>query len=336
MTEDAQVQTDIADTTPVVDPLDATNSPNGAMSELAAYEAERAALLNETITDQTQGEQSAEEVEEEFQEQFDPDASNEAEQEEQEEAEQEQEAQSSTSRFRFKSAEDQAVAALAKGKGISLVEAARIYAGAETPQATEQAPQQQEAAAQSETVLAVEEEIAALKARKKEMLSSLDIEGADEIQDQIDDLKDKKADLRISEAQAKAQAAQAEQEAYVAKYEQSEDKVLQFYPEAGVAGTPINAEMVRLYNQMVELGDPVLNNPDRPMILAREAAANLGIPMKKTGSAPAKPAVTHRPVFQPAGGNARTSPTDTPQAFAQDLDNVTSLEAYENRFRRGA
>jgi hypothetical protein len=75
---------------------------------------------------------------------------------------------------------------------------------------------------------------------------------------------------------------------------------------------------------MLELGDPLYHSTDKPFILAREAAKNLGIPMKKPGSAPAKKSVQHRPI-QPASGNARTTTTDSAQRASEAIDGIKSL-----------
>jgi hypothetical protein len=93
-------------------------------------------------------------------------------------------------------------------------------------------------------------------------------------------------------------------------------------------------EMAKLDAEMRELGDPLYHSTDKPFILAKEAARNLGIPMRKPGTAPAKKTVQHRPV-QPASGNASTTSADPNQRFEQEIASISSLDDYEALVGRG-
>jgi hypothetical protein len=122
-----------------VDPLDlGENTRSDEVSELEKYEQEREAVLAvvpDKVEEEVEQEQSADddltEDEKYDREHAKLDADEEPEKEEEQESEDEEEepAAKVSDRFRFKSDEDKAVAALAKAKGCSLVEAARIYAG---------------------------------------------------------------------------------------------------------------------------------------------------------------------------------------------------------------
>lgn len=338
MANEDQVQTDLqTEETPVVDPLDAANSQNGT-NELAAYEAEKDALLEQLGNDDEQGEKPAE-VEESEEAQGEEAASEEEAEEQSEETTEEEvteddpEPEARTSKkIRFSNPDDLAVAAIAKAKKISLVEAARIYAG--DPPATKHPEATQEEEAATETVAAVSTAIKDLQTQKREKLAALDFEGAAELDEQIDALRDKRDELKISEARQQTLAEQKEAEKFYAAYQKSEDKTIGLYPDAAVKDSPMSKEIARLDAEMLELGDPLYYSTDKPFILAKEAAKNLGIPMKKPGTAPVKKTVQHRPI-QPAGGNARTTSTDANQALEKEIDQLDSLEAYERKFGRG-
>jgi len=335
---DIQAQADTPDETPVVDPLDATKSQSGT-NELAAYQAEKEAMLNSLDNDDEQGHESAEVEEEEEEQNADDTVSDEEAEEQSEEVSDEEEADEeepepeakTKDRFRFKNADDQAVAAIAKAKGISLVEAARLYAGEPTTTKHQEAVQESQEA--RESVADVTAQIKDLQAQKKAKFSELNFDEAAELDEQIDALRDKRDELKVTEAREQSRQEQAEATKFYADYEKSEIKTVGLYPDAAVKTSPLAKEMARLEAEMLELGDPLYHSTDKPFILAKEAAKNLGIPMKKPGTAPVKKTVQHRPI-QPAGGNARTTSADVNQALEQEIDQLDSLEAYERKFRQ--
>lgn len=334
-----QAQADTPDETPVADFLNAANTQTGT-NELAAYEAEKEAVLNSLNNDDEQGDNSAE-VEYEEEEQYADDTVS-AEETEEENAEafeeeefedEEPEPEAKTSnRFRFKNADDQAVAAIAKAKDISLVEAARIYAG--EPSTPKDQQQTQESLEPHESVESVKADIKDLLAQKREKLTSLDFESAADLDEQIELLREKRDEMKVMEARDQSRQEQAEATKFYADYEANEIKTIGLYPDAGVKNSPMSKEMARIDAEMLKLGDPLYYSTDKPLILAKEAAKILGTLMRKPGTAPVKKTVQYRPI-QPAGGNARTTSTDGNQTFAQDLDKLDSLEAYERKFGRG-
>lgn len=332
MVNEDQAKADLkTEETPVVDPLDAANSQIGT-NELDAYEAEREAMLADLDAYPTQGQEPAEEQQEERQQ--DDDAVSEEEAEEQseetsEEDEDEPEAKA-PKRIRVSRPEDIAIAAIAKAKDISFAEATDIFRGLST---TKHPDQEAEQTTASETVQSVSEEIKQLQAQKREALKNLEFEDFTDIENRLDALRDRREELKFSEAQAKARADKDAESEYYSKYGASEAKALGFYPDAGVKDSPMAKEMARLEAEMLEMGDDLYHSPDKPLILAKEAAKNLGIPMKKPGPAPVQKTVQRRP-FNPASGDARTTSADSNQAFDQKVEGLTTLDAYEEEVRR--
>jgi hypothetical protein len=86
--------------------------------------------------------------------------------------------------------------------------------------------------------------------------------------------------------------------------------------------------MTELDHRMKEIGDPLYDSPDKPFILAKQAARELGIPMTDPKRKPAPSQKSVRPV-QPAPGNRRTSAPAPSARLDADLDNIQSLEDYE-------
>lgn len=327
---DNQAQADTPAQPTVEDPLDAANSlVNGTKLALDDFMSEVRSTLSQPENDQPQGEQSVE-IDEEREEQEPAQSEQEVEEQEEEEAGDSEPEAKASGRYRFKSADDIAVASIAKAKGISLVEAAKLYAGdSSAPQSQETSQQATEQAADpnAETYSSVTEALKGLRAQKKELLASLDFEGAAELEDQIDDLLEKKSELRLLEERNKSQAQQAEADQFYAAYEKSEDKAIQFYPSAADPNSDLNKEIVRLNSEMEQLGDPLFHSPDKPFILTQKAAVKLGIPMEKPGSTPPKKTVQHRPM-QPAGGNARTTTTDPAKRTLEAIEGLKTVDDY--------
>lgn len=339
MSDENQAQADAADATQtVVDPLDATDSTNSGTNPIAAYEAELAAVLNgeaepdlqgdEPVDGQdageteNDGETATEEVAEEAVEES-PDDDGAADPDDEPEAK-------ARDRFRFKDPTDQAVAAIAKAKGISLIDAARIFEGQNPTKHQEEAAQETQAA---ETVASVTATIEDLRTQKREANSALDFDTAAELDAQIDALRDKRDELRISEVKEQSKTEQEAERKFYADYAESEAQAVKFYPDAAKADTPLAKEMARLEAEMLELGDPLYYSEKKPFALAKEAAKNLGIPMTNPNRPAPKKAVTNRPM-QPASGNARTTATAPAARLDDAIDGIGSINDYEKFVER--
>lgn len=332
---DTQAKADAPDPTPVVDPLDATNSTNRGTNSITAYEAELAAALSAEATEDTQGDQladdeassyaqysdetaadkeAAEEAIEEFSDEDDDTAT-----------ENEPEAKA-TERFRFKDPSDQAVAAIAKAKGVSLVEAARLFAGEAIPTKRQQDGQVSVA---TETFASVSDTIKELQAQKREKLAGLEFEVAADLDAQIDDLRDKRDELRVSEVREQSLSDQKAEQRFYADYAENEDLTVRYYPDSSKSDSPLAKEMARLEAEMLEIGDPLYHSTGKPFALAKEAAKNLGIPMTNPNKPTiAKKSASNRPM-QPASGNARTTATAPAVRQGEAIDKIGSIQDYE-------
>ena len=327
MSDENQAKADAADATQTVaDPLDAVISHDGTKIALNDYQAELEAAMNQPLNDE-HGDEPADEPEqeqadepEEEQEQISDEES------EPTESEEEGKGGKKSPRFRFKDPEDQAIAALAKAKGISLLEATKQYEAISGPKEQTQESTNTEA---TETAQSVSARIKELEAQAKEAATALNFDEAEDFRAQANDLRDKLIDLKLSEREAAKEAESKQEREFYAKYEASEQKTLQFYPDAGKADSQLAKEMAALDAQMKELGDPLYYSENKPFILAQQAAVKLGIPMTKPGSATksAKQSV-HRPM-QPASGNARTTTTDATKQLSEAIDGVNTVAEYE-------
>ena len=316
MSDDIQARAEQEDVT-VADPLqDTVVIPNGA-EELQAYEAEREAAINGVEEDP-----QAETPEETPADTLVPDET-----EPEPQPDEEQPEPKTPDRFRFKDPMDQAVAVLAKAKGISLVEAAQIIAGA--PSKSTEAEQQQ--ADEGPSVASVSDEIKRLVAEKKAAMTNLEFETAAEIDEQIESLRDQREELRVTEASATARKHQQQVDEFDRAYSKSESNAVTFYPDAAKADSELTKRMIELDNQMRDLGDPLYDSPDKPFILAKAAAKELGVPMAKPGAKPAASAPPQKAPIQPAPGNRGTTSATAPAAkLDQVIEGLGTEGAYED------
>jgi hypothetical protein len=339
MTTDDQARADaeVQENT-VVDPLDAANSIENGTNELDAYEQEVQAFLN---SPEEQGEQPAEGDESESEEapEGEDTESNEEISGDEETPEEKEEAESKTQeRFRFKSDEDKAVAALAKARGITLVQAAKLYAmDLDAPEqkttTAETAQWTTEATTNRETSADVQARIEELEELETQAFDELELETAKEHRKEANKLRTKLIDLKLAEAQEKVKTeAQAERQFYT-DYAASEDKAISFYPDLKDANSAMSKRLAELDAQAAEMRDPNYHSPNKPWILAVAAAKELGVLMKKPDAAPAKKTVQNRPI-QPAPGNRGTTSTDANRTFETELDKVETLDDYERLIGR--
>jgi hypothetical protein len=328
MSTENQAEADIADQTTALDPLDAGDSTNSGTNPMSAYEAELAKAIVEDESEADEyGEQPTDGQESED-EQSEQTASQDDAEEEQEESPDESGDEGDVKikdRFRFKDSTDQAIAAIAKAKGISLVDAVKIFEGQTPTKAEEETIHDVEV---TDTVVSVTAEIKDLQAKKREMLAALEFESAAEIDEQLEDLRDKRDELKISEVKAKTIAEQRESDKFYADFAESERQTIKFYPDAAKADSAIAKEMKRLDAEMQAIGDPIYYTATKPFVLAKEAAKNLGIPMKNPSKPVIEKTATNRPM-QPASGNARTTTTAPSVRQEEAIDRIGSIVDYE-------
>lgn len=325
-----QAQADQTDETPVVDPLDATNSHNGT-TELASYEDEIEAMKQggeiHFGDDEEQEESAFDETEETLEDIADDLADETAEDEEEEE----QQAKASK-RIRV-NAEGQAIHAIQLEKGCTWVEAARIYSGEQPQVRAEESTQETQQAAPSANLAAVEAEIKELRSKYAEATRAIDVDTQAELFEQIEEKRDQLANLKILEAEQSARAKQTQLEKAQQDFDATWDFSRSRYPELNDPNSAMYKEVARLDAEMQEIGDPLANDPKRLWDLAKRAGLNTRTPMTKPreSSAPSK-GKTGSPV-KPASGNRGTTSADSNQKFEQKVEGLQTLDAYEEEVR---
>lgn len=237
-------------------------------------------------------------------------------------------------RFRFKNADDQAVAAIAKAKNISLVEAARLYAG-DQPKPAEEADAGKEEATQGRTPKEIQAELDQARADKKKARVEMEWELENDLEDRVEALREELEAAKDSERQASQTAAQRAQAELNEAHEKSLAKAEGFYPSLTDEKSPLFKRVQELDAQAIRLGDPLANDPDKAMILAKQAAKELKIPMvdpkeSKQGTTPAKKTNT-RPAPL-ASGNARTSPAAQP-VLEKEIDAIQTPGDYDRMLK---
>ncbi len=324
MSETNQATADSNDQSTVADPLqDAANSTQSGTNHFADYEAElAAALADDTGTNRQAAEAAADEPEFEAVGTEEIGESTEVLSEEDEPAE-----AKARERFRFKDPADQAVAAIAKAKGITLIEAARLYAGEIPTKRDDETATTQADTAPKDTVKSVQARIDELEALDAQASMILEFETALGHRREANKLRNQLMDLKISEVQAKSIREQREATSFNDAYTASETQAVTYYPDVTRADSPLVKRMVELDAQAQRLGDPVFTSPEKPFLLAKAAARELGILMTDPKKQPAtKQAV--RPM-QPASGNARTTATAPAVRQEEAIDKIDGIQDYE-------
>lgn len=328
MPNDDQAQADATDPQTAIDPLDAMESQMIGANELSAYEAEVEKLTAES-SQNMQGDESAASGEEDQEDDEVLDGESNEELSDEELSEEDQGSKSDRFRIRAKdSVETEALSLRKRHPEWSLkdciAKAEQILGVHE-----ESSPEAEGYAEERETVASVSERIKELRGQRKEAQTALEFETAAEIDEQLDSLLDRRQELRTHEEREQSQSIQRERQQFDAEYEKSERIAVAYYPDATKADSELVKRMVELDVQMRDLGDELYHSPNKPLLLAKIAARELGIPMTD----PKKPAVkakssSNRPM-QPASGNARTTATAPALRQEEAIAKIDSLDAYE-------
>jgi hypothetical protein len=240
-------------------------------------------------------------------------------------------------RFRFSSEDDKAVAQLAKSRGISLVEASRIYAGetppasqpaAATPPAAPAAPVPDPIVQELETqITTAEQRIQALTADRDAAAEDLDHKKANKINDELADLKADVRNLRNEKKGHETAKEQAVTRTHQASVQAARDRV---FTEFKVFASPDSRERLVLDAYVTRaINDPArqaeFKNPNWPETLARECAAKYGItPTSAAGPAPVAPSA-------PAAPRAAALPKPNPQQVTETPTGAKLLTGSDGR-----
>ncbi|MBK1883664.1 hypothetical protein JIN85_14680 [Luteolibacter pohnpeiensis] len=189
--------------------------------------------------------------------------------------------------------------------------------------------------APSRTAADVTSEITDLRAQKRAATIEMDFEKAAELEEKIDNLFDERDTLRAQEAQRESSKRQEEVSRYDREFAESEARTTRYYPDTKNPESPLFKKMQEIDREMQEMGDPVFDSPDKPFILAKAAAKELGIMMTnpaktpKVAAVPAKKNATRRP-NQIASGSARSTPPTAPATkLEEQMGKIKSLDDYE-------
>jgi hypothetical protein len=194
---------------------------------------------------------------------------------------------------------------------------------------------QEEVAYQGDTVESVNSQIEELRRLRKEATSEMEFDTVSDLTDQIDDLRDLREELKISESQVRAERDTREQQTFESEYTKSERLAVTYYPDTTNPESAMVKRMIELDTQMRDLGDPLYHSPEKPFLLAKAAARDLGVIMNKPGNAPAKTSRSSNSPMQPASGNRGTAPTHSSKSLEAEIDGLETLADYERRFGRG-
>lgn len=336
MSDKDQAQADLPeDEMTVVDPLeDITSNPTPGLEELNEYEEIVNSALETPAEEEEQGDKpAAEEVEEEVTEEQ-SEEENTAEVIEEETEESSREEDSTPNRFRIRAKDELEAEALALRKRHPDWSLEDCLNKAKSVLGVDQKQGEQEQSSSSEpveTVDSITQQIKDLTAKKADAMRSMEFEEVADIDGQLEELREKREGLRINEVQAKARHEQSQMEQFERAYTESERKAVTFYPDTAKADSEMVKRMIEIDRFMRDNGDPIYHSPDKPFILAKQAASELGIPMTRPAAAGTKPKTTtaSKSPIQPASGNARTTPAAPAPKLEERLQEVDSEEGYE-------
>lgn len=347
MASNSQAQADSEAEMMVDDPLDASNDPNQGATELDNYfdEVNNLEMGEESFESEEDTSHNPESDETDLfaKEDSDDDDSEEKESSEgegKEESETEDESQeeeeqpsSKSDRFRIRAKDDVEAEALSIRKRHPEWSLKECIAKAEQILGVEEKSHEEESEAREEplTVAKISEQINDLRAKRDQANLALEVEEAAEIQRQIDALQDQREEIRFTEKTQESAARRKEIETFEAQYKASEDKAVRLYPDTTNPDSDLVARMVELDAQMREMGDPIYHSPDKPFLLAKKAALELGIIMANPAEKPAvkkTPAKNGAPI-QPASGSARTTATNTSTRTTDAIDRIQDISDYD-------
>jgi hypothetical protein len=335
MSDEIQAKADLPeDAATVSDPLDPENSTESGTSELADFEQEMLTMSDDPAEAVTQGDTPAEpETTEEAAEEEPPDETQETPEEESsetEEGEPEEEPANTSNRYRIRAKDDVEAEALALRKRHPDWSLEKCIASAKDLLGVKPAESPEDGSTQApvETSASVDAQLKELRAKHKEATTALEFETAAEIFEQIEALRDKQVELRFSEVQEKSRAEMQKAQEFDEKWDAAAQRAATFYPDSAKPDSAMARKIAELDQRMKDLGDDLYFDPEKPFILAREAAKELKIPMRDPKAKPAAKPSPASPI-QPASGNARTAPVNPAKRMSEELDALDSLDAFE-------
>lgn len=227
-------------------------------------------------------------------------------------------------RFRFKSEEDRAVASIAKAKGISLIEAAKLYAG---EPATPKVELKAEPVAQSQVV---EQTIIALEAEAEKIEKDIAaLAEADALDPGIQKLQtahnrtvaklEAKRELATSLAQQETAAKERTADTIKSQWKALEAKNKTDYPDLAKADSTqslVYQGLIKAWSDPANPNHSKLFEVNAPKLLADESARVTKITPVKPAALPPKPAAK-KEIARPAPGSRTTSPPAPEQTPAQ-------------------
>lgn len=218
---------------------------------------------------------------------------------------------------------------------------ARAQLGIEEPAVSTATPNQETTTTTEQatppTVVSLEElesTRADLLAKLRTARESLDYDEQATIQAQLDDLV---YDAIPKAREATARTAQVQQTQTLTALQQSAQTAASLYPEATQEGSEFFNRMIEIEQALTATGDPLINDPNKPLVIAQMAARELNIAPQRKGTAQpptaapsqqARPAARAQMTAPLASPGARVTTAPVP-ALEQAIEKISSPEDYE-------
>lgn len=223
-------------------------------------------------------------------------------------------------RFRFKDPADQAIALIAKSKGVNLIEATRIYQAvnpAQTPEAESPEVERPDPDLQGydKALADLDAKVAKLSEDRDKAREDVDMKKADSLSDEIAEAK---ADLKILRNERQGYVRNREQAATQTVQQQvtaSKERAVAEYAELATEGT-LHRDALDAFVQRA-IADPqraaLFDDPTWPEKLTAEFAAKHGLKKKGAAAPAAAPAAAATPAARPATPTPAPTPALRPK-----------------------
>lgn len=223
-----------------------------------------------------------------------------------------------------------------------------IEVGADIPQTKEPEPtgkgedaevEEEEGATTYESVSA---ELEALYDQQEQAGEDYDMKEHSRLTREIGKMQVQSSVLRFQEERAKEdgereaiQQEEADQVEFDKSFDDSAEKAAELYPAVTQRDSNFSLRMTAIDKALQENGDPLFNDPNKPMIISRMVAQEMGIAPSNAQpiSAKPRPTTTRRTApVQPASGASRTTTTSTNTKMDEVLGSIQTMEDYDNMF----
>lgn len=163
-----------------------------------------------------------------------------------------------------------------------------------------------DASSEANTPEAIEARIAELREQRKQARELLDMEKADDLDDQIVEMRFQLQQAKSTFEQSQSVAQQRQESEFNEQWDNAAARAESLYPDLLAEGSDAFDRMAEMDAALKESDDPRYYAADKPLRLAQMVAAERNIAPKAKHSPRSTKRSVNKPVLSPASGGART------------------------------